>query len=561
LYTLTLCKVSNPFDADALWNDRFAGQKNIVNSHGGKHGWKRLQTCLYEHPAFEQAQEQTGKIILENAIFTDVVVWISESLWLHDLTMGGQHIRMLAHNLTKNHREDFAKTLFRERLPRYVVMPSAKLAEDEVQFQFGEAVFVPDENDEMIAKFRLDLSVKQQSGSTKRRWRWTFLSPGGQHLDREIGIYQAQDSLLISVDSLTNPDSDSPLYFRHTEDFLLIRHYAGQYWKCFYKSGKQTYDFTLKEENHLLLFSPPAHLSFAKKPLQMHAVHIQPLLPVQPVADVAPEPPRKPGSETLRHKAVKIKQGAPTNAGYATFGVTLLADQMVSDEAGQFNLVAEGVALPRIDGPYRIQGVETWRLWLDDDGDPVNNPAIDEDYLRQASLFSAVKTQRQLLLRPAGQDSFNPISKLPQSITCRAGSVELIASPFEQWYAFLQFAHPFQFHIEHRRYIIGRHNPESQEQADICLDQISHPRSLIMEKKYTGQNVTFTNLGLSRRHAWVELIDDTLHAGPGGGQMLCYMNADTKDCRCLRRNAKEHFVLNNGDRIIVGNYILRFDSY
>jgi len=41
------------------------------------------------------------------------------------------------------------------RTPRYVVAPAADVAVDEVRFLFGSSIFVPDENDELLAHLRL----------------------------------------------------------------------------------------------------------------------------------------------------------------------------------------------------------------------------------------------------------------------------------------------------------------------------------------------------------------------------------------------------------------------
>ena len=596
LLNLTLENVTNPFDADALWDDQYSGRKGITNSCGDpQHRWKRLKKALDDHRITLAECDTYGRMLGKTFVFTDVVVWISKSLWLEDMARGAANVKMLAHNFARIHMRDFEASIYRGRIPNYVVMPGEDLSRAQVRFQFGRGVFVPKENDRLVAKLQFELELHQLDLSERQRIQpWIFFLKDAKRDERKIGLYEGQESLLMSMDCLVQPRGRTPYLFSENNSYLLINQIEANVWECFYAQDDllQPLKKTLMEDGSSSFLLPKSQIIIKGQSVHntLHirlrslnaAVATQPqapayTAPISPaiveeppkVATHHPEiPPQQPESLPTAPIAVTPAEAEAPAApqpdqkrdSIAKFGMTLIPDK-TPEPSYSYALVVEGIALPRIDAKFEIDGLRNWFLWLDDQGNPINNPDIDPEQ-NHSMVLHATSRKNQLFYRASRKHEFAPVKQLPMTLPFKHSGIELAKSPFDDWLAFLQFANPFAYYTEeNRRYLIGRHNPEKKGvSADIQLDQISHPKCLQWaEGEYAHKSGSLAQLGLSRQHAWVEIRDQQMLVRLAHGFRIHYYNKGLNFGKCLQSGTDEALILANGDRILVGNYILRFD--
>lgn len=119
-------RVENVFDADRIWQSRFA-----------------LADHLLKH-LLDQHRPMPG----EPGVFTDVWLELPAESMQFDLTRSdGSMSRKLADNLQALHRQAFAQSTAAGRAPRYQVRKNPSLKKGEVRVCFGHAVYIaePDE--------------------------------------------------------------------------------------------------------------------------------------------------------------------------------------------------------------------------------------------------------------------------------------------------------------------------------------------------------------------------------------------------------------------------------
>jgi len=344
LYSLTLENVYNPFDADAVWDDQYSGSKGITNVEGtSNQRWKRLKNALDDHRVTVPQNDTSGRLLGRSFVYTDVVVWVASQVWLEDMAAGAARIKMLAHNLARNHHRDFESSLYRNRYPNYVVMPSEDLDFTQVRFQFGRGVFIPKPTDQLIAKLNFEVLVKNYDLKDKKQIRpWLFFIDGRRRSERYIGLYEEQQSLLISIDSLLAKDVQSPFQFGDNKGYLLVNQLENKLWECFFAEGKQLNQMarSAKEGGTHFLY-PNGNIT-----LEGHAVQFTLNLGVRPLSDADIKKYLKMANiemdnhsgkpvgisqsrETEDGKKIGIqpkpyKKPEPVQESYAEFGVTII---------------------------------------------------------------------------------------------------------------------------------------------------------------------------------------------------------------------------------------------
>lgn len=222
LFTLKLQNVANPLDPHPLWENRYSGNDEITESLSGSKN-RRLKDALEAHRCSVIKEDERGWRVITPLIFSDMAVRISEDEWNRDTRLGGKKVEILADNLTRLHNEYFGRDLAGPRPPAYVVMPDPALKNDEVMFQFGLGVFVPQKADQLIG--RLELQIKDAPWQPLPQW---IFWENSKEILRDTAIYAEQQFLLISPSpesATVRPplmEDGNPLWFSHGKGCLMF---------------------------------------------------------------------------------------------------------------------------------------------------------------------------------------------------------------------------------------------------------------------------------------------------------------------------------------------------
>ena len=205
IYTLRLQHVDDPFNAELLWQHHTALGDQIQGEDQGQ--WQRdwrLYAALqrYAAPDANSKDNKTGRILTKKQYFTDVIIWIPQSLWKTRVQEErGQPCERLIENLEQFHYDAFKQTLWKGRRPRYCVMPADDLGVGEVVCQFGTDIFLPSADDEPIRY----LAIYDDLGNEYTLPPLLFYQDG-RLKQRAAAWYQEQHALQLSANPrLTRP--------------------------------------------------------------------------------------------------------------------------------------------------------------------------------------------------------------------------------------------------------------------------------------------------------------------------------------------------------------------
>lgn len=203
------------FDANAIWRQQYSRNKldTTLNGEPLSGGlYTALKSCPLPIPKMDLQRNRCTTI---DKYFTDVVLFIHPDIWDTQI-LGGTRIYTLAAQLTGLHVDEFKNTLLRDRKPRYCIMPanSGVLEKDnDILIQFGESVFIPDEQDEQIAEltYRYDGQIGYHLDP------WIFFDRNGNRSERPIGLYKGQRCISFAEPTSPNSHFSPPKWFDDPE--------------------------------------------------------------------------------------------------------------------------------------------------------------------------------------------------------------------------------------------------------------------------------------------------------------------------------------------------------
>lgn len=215
VYKLVLLNVEDPFDPDPLWDRKYGGGASIVEETSGDEDF-RLQAALDGCRDLTYVRDEAGRFREQTPVFTDVVVWLAESIWRADAQHAGHRLEALANNLSSLHSRKFARSLPGNREPIYTIMADEDLPEDRVVFHFGRGVFVPNEEDDLLGDIRMRRSLEEDPVAMPE---WSFWRKGAQR-KRPVGVYRGQGSILIANDD--SVPIRAPLWFGKERGYISL---------------------------------------------------------------------------------------------------------------------------------------------------------------------------------------------------------------------------------------------------------------------------------------------------------------------------------------------------
>ncbi len=537
LFTLKLKQVENPFDPTALWVSQYGGGRDIVESVTGASD-KRLQAALDCHRCSVVRKNPLGWKTRHAMVFGDVAVWINDAVWRRDAQKGGPGAETLEDNLVRLHEEHFGAVLAQDRKPSYVIMPDSALSPDAVVFQFGLGVFIPHAEDRLKAE--IYLQIKDQTG-----WAplpaWMFRRDT-ELIERTAGIYQGQQFLIIGpgfqLRSLNQVSGAQPVWFDHGQGFIFInlssKSRANAFGDGEFVSDGEFTSYEISGKSTVYAFRDLTGTD-RQLLLKISDTTVQKAQPTEP-------------------DAFDDDLEVSMDWGGDTFVAGIETDR----------LVIEGVALPRFDAPgLKMPNLEGWTIWIDAYGQPVRDSFSDSAEKEKLLSLTASSDENYLSYRKPGDNVLTRVNDYPLCFTDFHGrSFEVAPSPVpERYHGVLQLSDPVFEPLGQDPVVVGRPAPARFESsADIQLRLLMHPESLAFRRGYQRTGAPLGAIWLSREHVKVCVQDGQLHVRMDKGSMPVFgIRADGELKWTLQPGDKEETVLESGERMLIGCYLIRFE--
>ncbi len=559
-YTLLLSQVNNEHtNAEALWQKKFTAypkicEKNTQNEH------YRLQTALDKHTAQIYCyHEKLKRTRPESFIYTDVLVWLPQTVVDRELRQNTGALDSLISNLTVLHQDRFQPQLLHKRTPRYALLASNLLHHDEVAFQFGLGIYIATPQEPAL--LHIEAIYYDEQGVAH-----AFKPQVSYQTDNRLGshaIYSEQQNVIIS-----NPSehlcSRLPykLWFSDLCSHIQLQRSKEQ-WQAFASSdsagsinidsqfSEGEWHFTCTDSTVLSDSGNIPRLSIILKPL----TPARPNLQAQRVNDI---------SATATTAAFTATSNQPINQHQA-WGATVIPNlnqaqnyrTLIPGSQTDPLLIVEGLALPRIDNAQgRVQGLKQWTIWFDAAGNIVDadNP-IDR---QQCAAVSANQQQNLAYFKAPGQ-AFAPLTF--DSLLILGSQPALVLPPPlpERFHALIKLPHPIQFVLQTMLdYTIGRQSADAIPEINLTL--LNDPHGMIWDNGSPHLGSVLSMLSLSRNHLSLRLEQQQLHLRvPANKQPVYVLNADLSLKETLHSSQyNSESVLMTNQYLLIGCFLLRF---
>jgi len=500
-----------------------------IHAQGTDKSDLRLREALEDHKGwYSVLASPKGRMISKQYVFPHIVVWLPRPIWNRDQQMNGRGAKMLAHNLSVLHQQDFRESLNGQD-PRYDIRPRDDLPNNQVCFQFGHGVFLPEEKESPVAT----LMFRVNEDTVDFNW------------------YQDQNSLIISPaegDCLIRSPVTSPFWWSPPDGYIIVNR-DGERWNI-------PEDGRWIKAASLGTHSPAASwtLTFRHEDGQIDSnqgvIEINPILRPTVTRRPIPVTPKTSVSQPAWGETQIISDGADVG--------TVLFSHTPTEHPNA--LLLEGIALPRIDNGNNIkiqnQTLQSWTLWFDDRGNPLDFPATEEERQRVTALQARNDSDR-LWIRPAGQTQFQKIFLFPPTIP---GTSVILASPMpEKYLGIYQLPTPNEYLFADVQITLGRQPTPPNPPPDILLELLSQPESLAWSGDATGY--TLSTLGVSRgQHLTVQVRNSRLEVQlQRQGQVYLLRNSQDRGIQALTHGgASTSGSLAPGDCLLIGCYFFCF---
>ena len=481
VWRLTLRGVSDHLNADALWDYSTGSGPAIVESvSGDRH--RRLRRALVDHCHWRERRDALhGKLMREQQPFSDLILCLPPLAWERDQREeGGLNLKCVAQNLEWHHKQGFRKGQHAGRLPHCLVRPQPGLAEDQVEFLFGKAVYLPDPDESPAYHLVPSLGDDYVELPTLGLWYGKGSDKVSDRVYKELpaGFYENQQWLLLT------PEGQGPLpvpgWHEAADAYLLICRTGQDDWKPFCPDSVKVRVWR----------APAGAWVFELKPAQGQGGQVL-TLELQP--NVA--------ASAMDAGKTRMPGAAPAVSPYT--------------------LELEAVALPDL-ALEQPPNLLSWTLWLDADGTLATPEQVARD---RTDLIALRLDKRGLQLTCPAASPQGVGARVPDQLQVGDTEAWLLPSTIPGVRGLLDLASPTPYPLPPGYgCILGRTNDvDPSRNPDIALDQLAQPGGLLWPG--SGRDSTLGTLGLSREHAnvWVEgghLLAARIDADKAKGRLL-----------------------------------------
>ncbi|KOR29856.1 hypothetical protein TI04_07605 [Achromatium sp. WMS2] len=537
IWRLGLINVSDPLDADALWDIKVTGgdgSKAVEeNSNKPEH---RLRSALDCYKKTVRTGNIAGKQEQKLECFTDIVVCISNTTWDHDIgSESGTKIKGLANDLRWHHLRDFQASMPRARTPRYFIRSDDTLRSDQVVFLFGNGVFFPNTGDvpQWHVSLELDglaVNAPLMTGiiSDLHKPDDKAKNDGGDNVvstvnveNFAIGFYGDQERLLITADGYIN---QVPGWKADPDTYMLIRRIADDKFEVL---GDKNYFRTSSRYNHGRGWS----------------------------TSIAPQKGGQRLTVNLGLAQVLNNDGKTTIIG------SFSGSGKNPNIPSPYKLELQAITLPHL-----TENLQQWTVWLDPTGSLAKPEDIDYN---PKILTQLILTKSGLWLLLPGENADTAPTK-PQLIGRITKKIQIgnldayLLPPINTTSPGLLQCKPDSISIGSSLCILGRHdlsNGKANTATDygkITLDQLAQPKGLLWFNKATQDADSVGNINLSRKHAKIWIEDQTLQIQALSSIGVMHLDKDGNHLDSAQADDGKVLQIQLGEHIIVGCYVLRF---
>lgn len=541
VFTLCLKGVSNPLDAKALWT-KHGGDDGIYHTDSNDKD-SRLWAALNNHRnAVKSYDEEYDEVILDHRVFSDVVIWIPQTVWKNDDKEGGAHLSVMVGQLEAIHRKDFKDQLLNERDPHYCIMPRSDLADDEVVCQFGLSVFIPGKDDQPLA----DISI-MHGGVGHPLSDWLFWE-NNRRVKRSAGWYKGQDFFQIAPhykDSCFTP----PKWFAHGKGYLQINLQG----ELFDESDDQASQQTSGSHNWHQLFADGEYVREGVvddrwSEFVFTFYNAESPKDDQLAVKIIPD--------NVVNEVLDQTFGSDATPADRTRGLTMIFQPTPMPQA-MHQLLLKAIALPRFDTGLLAGQFDRWQLRFDCQGKAI----AWDDSASDNIAFTGYAKQSGLWYQRVEDDAMQSVT-LPQDLACGTQTFRLKPTPLAAYYhAFMELPLPIAYPLGEQGGVIGRERSVKSTRQAIALDGLDQAESLILSNGQ-AHALSINYMGLSAEQLELERRKDVVYVRQKSQKVPFYILdqslqiKQTLDCVGKGRNLEGEVRL--GEYLLVGYYLLQF---
>ena len=540
ILSLTLTRIPDIFDADGLWSAQHTKKTAICDKESGSSRHRLYAHLKANKRKIHRQDPGSGRLLGLRRVYSDVVVQINRQRWAQEIRGGEPGFAILTTNLALRHRKDFKQDLKAlNRTPRYVVAPAPDLAADEVRFLFGSGIFVPGEDDELIAR----LSPLDPTGTRFEVLDWEIYDHTGGMARRPVGLYAGQRSCFIR-----GPAGPSLIphvardWSQGDSGFVqLSRPPAADHWRA-YDDGETCRCVEIEGEPY----------AGGRRYRFLDAMGRETL-------SLLLEPPESESNAPASSSTLPITEPGPGAARPAGLQPSHL-------------LRLVGIALPGIHGARRVRranGVDLvgWRLWLDSGGGLADLGQADPSRL---AMVSTNAETGKLLVRHAGASELIEVEELPFRLRINPFSETdhaTIARPAHDNYLGMvwlsqqpELVLAYADHEVPGSRWLGRAG--GHPTPELCLDFLDQPGSLLWSgPELSGGSLGHLELSRQQLEAALDSPSDRLEITPpaSGNPVSSFVLDPGFRLLATLKPGVTAWQLEPGHYLLLGCYLLRFE--
>ena len=541
LYILRLSNIKDYLDYMSFWKSR-GGLSKIINSMSGSQAFL-LRHALGRY-TYTDTEDGSGEFV-----YTNLILKIPKVSY-QTLPLA-QKLDWLARKLAEVHYDDLKGKLLKGRYPTYMIVPEESMEPGTAEFLFGDLVFLPCKEDRLVFSMEFGL---ESPGAEMHSVQWDH---SGISTPVPAGMYDNQING-IRIGLRPSPYAvAAAAWGKQSYSHIHIIPENGNPERLKFFVDRKLFDMLdLAGRNEASLRIPP-NVSDAEDASEIPPSLVLRFKRVDPARESDQEPVdekiskddpepavRKEDPTFLRGERGKTKSDMDITFRYG--------------KPGRAKVKLEGFLMPRLDEvPLIFNGndLASWVLWFDDQG----NPYLKKPETDPALTLSANNKEGVLFFKESGDTSFRRLTE-----GYHEGNFQVFPPPRDlndQYLAILEIPIQTRSHVlktGHKK-ICGR-SPET----DFSISLLNVEDSLKYPDGASDSN--WDRMLTSSHHIELELLEDgALKVTQLSRSIPVYVldreNELLEELPRIQGNAPgKSAMVNDGQKIVVGGYLLRFEG-